>query len=278
MEVIIIHYNTWGLLENLLTLLAKEPITKIFVVDNASNPKPIAWIDPCKIEWIYSKENLGYARGIQLAWNLCQGPNILVLNPDLYWDQPICEHLNQKLQNYSWVSPIVLTHQTLGLTYGNFPSWLSPLFYLPGMGKLLPELCKKYALAPNGHKKIGPVDYACGGAMLLKKQDVDAVGGWSQDFFLYFEETDLAKRLSDKGYGVAIVDVKIHHLQGASQNTLGRSHHFYEGMSVYFKRNHSYAFYLWHKVLFCLGLGLAFFLKRHTLQELKFCLQYFRYS
>lgn len=48
-------------------------------------------------------------------------------------------------------------------------------------------------------------DWATGAAMLLSRRVLDAVGPWSEEFFLYSEETDYALRARDAGYRIGYV-------------------------------------------------------------------------
>jgi N-acetylglucosaminyl-diphospho-decaprenol L-rhamnosyltransferase len=46
--------------------------------------------------------------------------------------------------------------------------------------------------------------YACGAAMFIRPEAFEAVGGFPEQYFLYFEEPDLAQRLRELGYEIAV--------------------------------------------------------------------------
>ncbi len=62
-----------------------------------------------------------------------------------------------------------------------------------------------------------PVDVVSGAALFMPKRLFDACRGFDPRFFMYFEETDLQKRLADQGVErLLLPDPKIFHAIGAS--------------------------------------------------------------
>jgi hypothetical protein len=57
-------------------------------------------------------------------------------------------------------------------------------------------------LGRQGEARSGPVTSFLGGAVALRRAAVEQVGGYCDEFFLYHEETDLAWRLLDAGWGI----------------------------------------------------------------------------
>lgn len=62
-----------------------------------------------------------------------------------------------------------------------------------------------------------PVDWIVGAALAVRLAAFDGVGGFDEDFFLYFEETDFCYRLWQNGWKVvSSPEVSFIHLQGRS--------------------------------------------------------------
>ena len=62
-----------------------------------------------------------------------------------------------------------------------------------------------------------PVDAISGAALFMPKRLFDAVQGFDERFFMYFEETDLQKRLANQGVERLLISgPKIHHSIGSS--------------------------------------------------------------
>ncbi len=75
-----------------------------------------------------------------------------------------------------------------------------------------------------------------GGCLLIKKTILDQIGGWDEQFFLWFEDSDLTKRIYDANYAVGWYPIPITH-QGAgsikklSENDQRRM--FFNSMRLY---------------------------------------------
>jgi len=80
-------------------------------------------------------------------------------------------------------------------------------------------------------------DFVLGAAMLVRRAAFDAVGGFDEDFFLNFEETDFCFRLREAGWGVAWVpDAVVTHLQGSSISRDLNFATFYASLCLYHRK------------------------------------------
>ena len=87
-------------------------------------------------------------------------------------------------------------------------------------------------------------------ACFLKKKTFDSLGGFDENFFLYFEESDFCLRASKKNKNYQINDIKLSHNVGTSVTTLNKieinelkklySWHFIWSKFYYYKKNYSY--------------------------------------
>jgi len=71
------------------------------------------------------------------------------------------------------------------------------------------------------YKKIDQIDSISGSAMLFDATTFDDIGGFDENIFLYFEETDFAKRAKKKGYKIfQINEAKVNHTRGADSGVV----------------------------------------------------------
>ncbi len=98
--------------------------------------------------------------------------------------------------------------------------------------KALKELEKKYS-------EIKKVDWVSGAAMMIKKEIFNCVGGFDENFFLYYEDADLCKRIRNSGYNIYYYPfVSIIHLKGENIKQDFRS-------STYLYAKQSQLIYYW---------------------------------
>lgn len=83
------------------------------------------------------------------------------------------------------------------------------------------------------------VDWVSGAAVLIKKNVFDLVGGFDERFFMYMEDADICKKISDKGFKIFYYPfTKIVHLKGKNVNQdFRKNSYFYakESQLIYYK-------------------------------------------
>ena len=123
--------------------------------------------------------------------------------------------------------------------------------YFPSVANIIPRLVSKRifkkdlsfkspAVLSNETHKLKDIDYITGADICIRKSILDEVGLFDENIFMYFEETDLCKRIKDAGYMVKVVkDAKIIHLEGQStKNQLQKQKWFKTSEMYYFKKHH----------------------------------------
>jgi hypothetical protein len=82
-------------------------------------------------------------------------------------------------------------------------------------------------------------DYVIGSVLLLRAEALEQVGGFDDDFFLYAEETDWAKRASLMGWHHRLVpEVTAMHVGAAtSTDSIRRDTHFQAGQERYLRKH-----------------------------------------
>lgn len=87
------------------------------------------------------------------------------------------------------------------------------------------------------------VAYITGADLMMPASLFHGIGGFSPEFFMYYEETDLCRRISRAGYRImSIPEARIQHLEGGSfspdpEAIQARRRRAEHGRDTYYRRN-----------------------------------------
>jgi GT2 family glycosyltransferase len=99
--------------------------------------------------------------------------------------------------------------------YGLFPGFGT----LTGSGRAIYSLMNHRKIAGKFHKKNGLLtpDWVSGSVMMIKKEVFRKIGGFDEDFWMYFEDVDICRRARDMNGEIAFfTDITIQHNHGGS--------------------------------------------------------------
>ena len=228
--IIIINYNfeefTIGLIKSILKYTSKDLSYQIIVVDNASDRecfnKLETFLNQFKgqeyIRWIRSEVNTGFGMGNNLGMALTDSEYYAFINSDVLLESDCLLNMKLFMDNHPEVG--VATPQMLNMDGGNkacFNHFISPAYEILGRSTLQWINPKKY---PNVRKKYNQplkVDTVAGSFMFFRASDFDEVGGFDPKIFLHYEETDICKRLNERGKSAFLVpDTTYKHYHGGS--------------------------------------------------------------
>jgi len=221
-SIIIVHWNTPKTLYRQLELFSKFSEIEIIVISNSAlNELTFKIVDYPKIKFIQNHENKGYAFACNQGINIAKSEWVYFLNPDIHiTEQPLREWLSETI-NKSYVASSLLPSRS---------SYLKPV---PSFLSLLVEFTPLKYLVPLSvfYEKT-----LIGGALLIKKSIIVDMGGWDERFFIWFEDSDLTKRLILKRYKIGFINVKHSHLGGESFESMSEKLQkdvFFHSMNVY---------------------------------------------
>lgn len=230
-SVIIVSFNTKELTRKALAALynSEKLSEQIIVVDNNSNDDSVQMI---KTEFpgvilIENKENLGFAKANNLAIReKVNQPFTWLLNSDTEVGAQTLGELFKYMEAHPRIGalgPQLVYPDEKGQSVGGFfPSPANVLRLLLSLSFVLPKFyCRKLkdtALYPQPLPTDGlNLDYVTGAAMFLRKAALDQAGLLGEDYFMYFEETDLCWRLKKAGWEVkATATDPVKHVYGGS--------------------------------------------------------------
>ena len=233
-SVSIVNWNSSSQLKRCLdSVYSQEGVDKeVIVVDNASSD-----FDPRLFEKSYpslkllvNKENVGFAKALNQAVGVSNGEYLLFLNPDVEFEgrdglRQLLDFI-RKDRKIAIVGPKLLNPDgSLQPSGRKFPSFVDLVYGLDP--PLFSKFIRHDPFQRTDFDKVVEVDEVSGACFLIRKDVFKAVGGFDENFFLYFEEVDLCKRVKRMGFKVYYYpEVKVFHQWGASsrKNPLSRKH------------------------------------------------------
>lgn len=250
-SVIIVHYRVKEILFTCIKSILEQTKNinfEIIVVDNDEKKhikKDLIRKFPHVI--YVPNDNKGFGQGSNVGAGYARGEYLFFLNPDTTLVNNAVVSLVSFLKNNkkaAIVAPI-LQDQNGDVFELQGLSTLTPLrgvFALSFINKFFPNnsISKKYWLSGWDKSKIKELDCVPGTAFMIKKRLYEKIGGFDNNFFLYFEEFDLCKRVKDLGYKLYIIPQgRVVHLWGKStahRNDLNEI--FRESRFYYFKKHY----------------------------------------
>jgi GT2 family glycosyltransferase len=111
----------------------------------------------------------------------------------------------------------------------------------------------------NNQQQNIKLDYVCGAAMFLRADALRKIGLLNQQFFLYYEELDLAQRLKKMGYQLGWCKASIIHHQQPSKKQVNQD----QQQFLHYHENRSTLIYTWshHRLLFIFAAAFRLFAK-----------------
>jgi len=217
---IIVNYHSHQLTARAVaSVLADQPDAQVVVVDNSEaeiEAQALRSALPSQVELCISAENIGFGRACNLGYERARHDWILLLNPDAFVQAGCIGELVaflRKTPRAGAVSPLV--YWDAGL------SWLAPpilmhtpfteaamalLMRWPWLGDTASRIFRRWALHCIRSGRVIARKMLSGGHLLLRREAITAAGGlFDAAFFLYFEDTDLCRRLRQAGFGLFLL-------------------------------------------------------------------------
>ena len=231
LSIIIVSYNTAAMTHACLSAVLQSKLHhqfEIVLYDNASTDSTrelLATIDDPRIQFVFSEENHGFARGNNLAAKLCKGHKLLLLNPDTVVEEDaIAAVLKLSEQEPSagiWGGWTKFADGTPNPTYcwANQSLW-SLISQSMGLSSLFRS---SYLFNPEGvgywnTRELRKVDIVSGCFFLTTRSLWERLDGFDESFFIYGEEADFCNKARMLNYSPIVTKsaMLVHH-GGASE-------------------------------------------------------------
>ena len=205
-DVVIVAYNSRDTLRACVEPLASRPWVNVTVVDNASPDDSAAVVTDFPVHIIEAPRNGGFAYGCNLGTAAGAAEFVLFLNPDASIEPASLRTLESALRadpGLGGVGPRTLGDGgQLHWTQRRFPRLRSTYSQALGLHHLAPSAswAGETISSIAAYAEPATPDWLSGGCVLMRRSALEDVGGLDEGFFLYSEETDLFRRLRDRGW------------------------------------------------------------------------------
>jgi N-acetylglucosaminyl-diphospho-decaprenol L-rhamnosyltransferase len=228
--VVLVNFNSGAHLETCLrSVSAHAPHAEVIVVDNASTDgsEAVAAGHEPQVSLIRNSVNAGFARAVNQALAVTRGDCILILNPDCVLFAGALQTLERELGRHpecAIAAPAILDEDgSLQGSVRGDPTMLTGLF---GRTTLLTRLfpnshpARRNIQTADADRQSRTADWVSGACMLARRSAIEAVGGFDERYFLYWEDADLCRRLRARGYTTRYVPGgRVMHVGGRSSQT-----------------------------------------------------------
>lgn len=233
-SIIIHNYNTKNLLKQCVRQIKEMNVNvdcEIIVVDSNSSDGSAEMMKEFypRINFIAAKKNLGFNKGNNLGIKKAQGKYILIINTDIVF---IYEDAIKKMFDFMEGHPnaalsgpqILNSDKTIQYSAMKFHKIWTPFCRRIFIGKTKrgKRELERFEMADWSHNDTRDVDWIFGACMMARKKAVDEVGMLDENLFLYFGDTDWARRFWKSGWEVYYVAeakaVHLHRRESADVN------------------------------------------------------------
>ncbi|MFC1711448.1 glycosyltransferase family 2 protein [Patescibacteria group bacterium] len=271
LSIIILNYNTKNLLSNLLTSISKSRLEKlkleVIIVDNASDDGSQELVKSKfpKFKLIENTKNLGFSKGNNRGIKKAQGKYLLFLNSDTVVLKDTILKTYKFLKSNKKFSAVTCKVELVNgkidpACHRGFPTPWAALSYFLGLEKLFPKskLLAQYHQGWKDLAKPHEVDAISGAFLLIRKNILEKVNNFDEDYFIYGEDLDLCFKLRKKGYRIGYFPgTKIIHYkkQSGREKSNGKkvtqndeiikeetSKHFYETMKIFYNKHYKHKY------------------------------------
>ncbi|MBN2146115.1 MAG: glycosyltransferase family 2 protein [Anaerolineales bacterium] len=253
LSICIVTLNAADYLRDCLHSIAENvaPLqAEIIVVDNHSTDGTLEMLENefAGVAVIRNNQNDGFARPMNQAMRQSQGRYLLLLNPDTLVHPGALQTLAQLLDDHPEVGicgPKVLNRDgTLQkpCRRGVSRPWAT-FSYVSGLSSLFPKskFFGGYLLNYLDEDATHQVDGVAGSCMLVRRQVVDQVGYFDEQFFAYQEDADYCFQAQKAGWKIYYVPpARITHYggQGGSRHQPYRSiYEWHRSYYLYYRKN-----------------------------------------
>jgi GT2 family glycosyltransferase len=222
-DVVVVTYNSRETVRDCVTPLCLEKEISLIIVDNASQDGTVETLSDLPLTTIARDVNDGFGAGCNVGWRVGSAANVVFLNPDSRADPHSVLALADRLESdgrIGLVGPRLVDERgQTQYSQRRFPSFsisLAAAFFVP---RVWPTTRWSLDIADTASYQVAhSPDWVSGACVAIRRDVLEETGGFDEQFFMYHEDIDLCKRVSDRGFDVRYEpSISVMHMGGASR-------------------------------------------------------------
>jgi GT2 family glycosyltransferase len=248
--VCIVSHNTCDLLRECLLSVLTENADEIIVVDSASTDGSLAMLQAefPSIPVIALGKNVGFGAAANQGIQHAGSEHLILLNADTRMKPGSLRALNHYLELHSQaalIGPRILNPDgTLQTSCFHFPTPFHIFLYISDLYQWIPRLpiLKQRTLQKMYRETAVAVPWILGAAVAFRREQIQQLGGFDEQFFMYFEEVDLCYRLCSQEQQIHFVpEAEIVHVGGGSTTQKGSWPYvqFFASLAQFYRKHYS---------------------------------------
>ncbi|QKQ77354.1 glycosyltransferase family 2 protein [Nostoc sp. TCL240-02] len=241
-SIILVNYNGADILPDCLNSIQKFidiANHEIILVDNASSDGSAELVETNypQIRLVKQLDNSGFGAGNNAGAKLASGEFLFLLNTDTVLNSNIIPPLIELMQadpQVGIIGPKLLNPD------GSLQISVSPALGIKGeyearrLHQAYQDISQQN-LIERKFQEVREVDIVVGAAFFIRSNLFHQLGGFDENFFMYFEESDLCQRAQYEGYKIIYTPhVSLIHLKGYSIKKAANA------MSIEYRRSQIY--------------------------------------
>lgn len=224
-SIIIVNYRSWKALneclESIELIISKAFLFEVIIVDNFSNDGQFSVFEQkySKFTFLKNTGNNGFSNACNFGAGIATGNHFLFLNPDTKLTLEALETLLQSTVSHPEIGIMSCLQINENNIYYNQNNLFPALGRFFGISRAIFRMLNKVKLKNrfNNTSDFFYPDWVTGAVIFMSREWFNKIKGWNEDYWLYFEDVDLCKKVSDLRGKIAVTrKATIYHQHGGA--------------------------------------------------------------